>query len=59
MQAKLIQLNTAGGSPMTAQGMTTLQLRIADFIFSQTFIIFDRLPKMEVLFGIEQGMSEC
>ena len=38
---------------MTALGMTTLQLRIADFKFSHTFIICDRLPKKELLFGID------
>ena len=37
---------------MTALGITTLQLRIADFIFSHNFIICDRLPEMELLFGI-------
>ena len=52
IQATLIQLNTANGSPMTALGMTTLQLRVADFKFSYTFIICDRLPEMELLFGI-------
>ena len=30
----------------------TLQFRIADFKFSHNFIICDRLPKMELLFGI-------
>ena len=37
---------------MTALGITTLQLRIADFKFSHNFIICDRLPDMELLFGI-------
>ena len=31
IQAVSIQLNTADGSPMTAVGITTLQLGIADF----------------------------
>ena len=52
-QVTLIQLNTADGSPMAALGMTTLQHRIADFKFSHTFIVCDRLPKMELLFGID------
>ena len=37
---------------MTALGIMTLQLRIADFKFSHNFIISDRLPEMELLFGI-------
>ena len=37
---------------MTILGITTLQLRIADFRFSHYFIICDRLPKTELLFGI-------
>ena len=42
IQTTSIQLNTADGSPMTALGITTLQLRIADFKFSHKFIIYDR-----------------
>ena len=38
---------------MTALGMTTLQLHIADFKFSHNFIICDRLPDTEILFGID------
>ena len=45
--------NTADGSPMTALGMTALQLRIADFKFTHNFIICDRLPDTEILFGID------
>ena len=52
IQPTLIQLNTADGSPMTALGITTLQLRIADFKFSHNFIICDRLPNTGILFGI-------
>ena len=52
IQATSIQLNAADGSPMTALGIITLQLRIADFKFSHTFIICDRLSKRELLFGI-------
>ena len=37
---------------MTALGIMTLQLRIANFKFSHNFIICYRLPKMELLFGI-------
>ena len=47
-----MKLNTAEGSPITALGITALQLRIADFKFTHNFIICDRLPDMEILFGI-------
>ena len=49
-----VQLNTADGSPMTALGITTLQLRMVDFKFLHKFIICDRLPNMELLFGIDE-----
>ena len=38
---------------MTALGMTALHLRIADFKFTHTFIICNRLPDTEILFGID------
>ena len=47
--AKLI---TADGSPMTALGMTALHLRIVEFKFTHNFVICDRLPDMEIIFGI-------
>ena len=37
---------------MTALGITTLQLWIADFQFLHNFIICDRLPDTEILFDI-------
>ena len=49
----MTKLNTAYGSPMTALGMMALQLRIADFRFTHNFIICDRLPDTEILFGID------
>ena len=49
----MTKLNTADGSPMTALGMMILQLRIADFKFTHNFIIYDRLPDTEILFGID------
>ena len=52
IQVTWIQLNTADGSPMVALGIMTLQLRIADFKFSYKFIMCNRLPKTELLFGI-------
>ena len=48
-----LNLNTADGSPMTALGMTVLHLRIADFNFTHNFIICDRLPGTEIIFGID------
>ena len=53
IQTISIQLNTVDGSPMKALGMTTLQLRIADFKFSHNFIICNRLPETKLLFGID------
>ena len=38
---------------MTALGMTGLYLRIADFKFTHNFVICDRLPDMEIIFGID------
>ena len=37
---------------MTALGMTALHLRIAEFKFTHNFIICDRLPDTELIFGI-------
>ena len=53
IQAATTKLNTADGLPMTALGIATLQLRIADFKFTHNFIICDRLPDTELLFGID------
>ena len=52
IQATSTKVSIADGSPMTALGITALQLRIADFKFSHNFIICDRLPDTEILFGI-------
>ena len=38
---------------MTALGMTVLHLRIADFKCTHNFIICDRLPDTEIIFGID------
>ena len=38
---------------MTALGMTALHLRIADFKFTHNFMICNRLPDMEIIFGID------
>ena len=47
------KFNMADRSPMMALGMTALHLRIADFKFTHNFIICDRLPDTEIIFGIE------
>ena len=38
---------------MTALGMTVLHLRIADFKFTHNFVICNRLPDTEIIFGID------
>ena len=48
-----MKLNIADGSLMTALGMTALHLRIADFKFTHNFVICDRLPDTELIFGID------
>ena len=53
MQSTSIHLNTVDGSPVTALGITILQLWIAHFKFLHNFIICDRLPNTEILFGID------
>ena len=53
IQTATTKLNTADGSPMTALGITVLHLRIVDFKFTYNFIICNRLPDTELLFGID------
>ena len=38
---------------MTALGMTALHLRIVKFKFTHNFVICDRLPDPETIFGID------
>ena len=38
---------------MTALGMTALHLRIVEFKFTHNFVICDRLPGREIIFGID------
>ena len=38
---------------MTALEITAIQLQIVDLKFSHTFIVCDRLPDTEILFGID------
>ena len=47
------KLNTVDGSPMTALAMTVLHFRIDDFKFTHNFIICNRLPDIEIIFGID------
>ena len=53
IQPTTANMNTANGSSMTALGMTTLHLRIADFKFTHNFVICNRLPDTEIIFGID------
>ena len=53
IQPTTAKLNTADGSPMSAIGMTTLHLRIAEFKFTHNFIISNQLPETELIFGID------
>ena len=53
IQATTASLNTADGLPMKALGMTALHLRIGKFKFTHNFIICDRLPDTEIIFGID------
>ena len=53
IQPTTTKLNTADRSLMTALSMTALHLRIADFKFTHNFIICNRLPDTEIIFGID------
>ena len=53
IQPTTAKLNTTNGSPMTALGMAALHLRIADFKFTHNFVICNRLPDTEIIFGID------
>ena len=46
-------MDTADGSPMRALGMSALHLRIVGFKFTHKFVICNRLPDMEIIFGID------
>ena len=52
-QPTTAKLNTADGSPMSVIVTTALHLRIAEFKFTHNFIIFDQLPEIELIFGID------
>ena len=53
IQPTTAKLNTANSSPMTDLGMTALHLRIAYFKFTHNFMICNRLPDTEIIFGID------
>ena len=53
IQPTTTTLNTADELPMTTLGMTALHLRMAEFKFIHNFIICDRLPDTEIIFGID------
>ena len=53
IQPTTTTVNTSDGSPMMALGMTAFHLRIADFRFTNNFIICDQLPDTEIIFGID------
>ena len=53
IQPTTAKFNTAAGSPMTALGMTALHLRVAEFKFTHNFVICDRPPDTEIIFGID------
>ena len=53
IQLTTTKLKSADSSPMTALGTTVLHLRIADFKFTHNFVICDRLPDTEIIFGID------
>ena len=53
IQLTTAKMNTADGSPMTALGMTALHLRIVEFKFTHKFVICNRLPDTEIIFGID------
>ena len=53
IQLTTTMLNMADGSPMMALAMTALHLRTADSKFTHNFIICNRLPDNEIIFGID------
>ena len=60
-QPTTAKLNTAEGSPMMVLGSTVLHLWIAEFKFTHSFIIYDQLPEIELIFGIniQKKFSLC
>ena len=48
-----VNLKTADGSAKSSLGKTTLHLCIANVKLSNAFIIYDKLPDTDILFGID------
>ena len=48
-----VNLWKGDGSPMSSTGKATLHLQIADFKVWRTFVICDKLPEADFLFGID------
>ena len=59
IQPTTTKLNTADSLPMTASGMTALHLKIADFKITNNFVICNRLPDTEIIFGIDIQKKFC
>ena len=53
IQPTTTKLNMADGPPMMALGMTALHVRIVGFKFTHNFIICDKLPDTEIIFGTD------
>ena len=53
IQPTTAKLNTADGSTLMALGMTALHFRIVETKSTHNFVICDRLPDMEIIFGID------
>ena len=49
----VVHLKTVDGSSMLSLGKAALHLHIANFKFSHTFVICDKLPETDILFGID------
>ena len=48
-----VHLKTAEGSSMSSLGKATLHFHTANFKFFHTFVICDKLPETDLLFGID------
>ena len=48
-----VHLKTADGSSMSSLGKAALLLHTANFKFSHIFVICDKLPDTDILFGID------
>ena len=53
LQPTTAKFNTANSSPMTALGMTALHLWVVEIKSIHNFVICNRLPDTEIIFGID------